>query len=74
MEFAKLALDGQRARTFLNASHNLSIDVEAAADVDNGLCMFGGKIYLQAVAHVEHLVHFSPVGAAFLRNGLVTPG
>jgi len=49
---------------------NLGVDIEAAADIDDLLCHLGTDVDFHAVAHVEHLVHLAPVGAAALVDNL----
>ena len=66
IKFAELTSNGQRALTFLDVAHDLSVDVEALADVDDLLGILGTDIDLQAVAAVEDLVHLAPVSTALL--------
>ena len=48
---------------------NLCVDVEAAAGVDDLLCVFGRNVNFQTVTHVEYLVHLGPVGSALFLDG-----
>ena len=56
--------------TLLYAADDLSVDTETLGDSDDFLRMFRRKIDLEAMTHVEHLVHLGPIGAALLMNGL----
>ena len=51
-------------------SEVIRIFLETLADLDNLLCIFGGKVNLQAMTHIEYLVGFCIVGTAFLDDGL----
>ena len=51
-------------------AYNLCIDVEALADGNNLFGIFGTYVDFESVSHIEHFVHFCPVGAALLCNGL----
>ena len=59
--------DGQPvARSIFHMTDDLSLDAERAGDVDYGRRIGGIDVDFHAMPHVEHLVHFAPVGAALL--------
>ena len=66
IKFAELTSNGQRALTFLDVTDDLRVDVEALADGDDLLGIFGTDVDLKTVSAVEDLVHLAPVGAALL--------
>ena len=45
------------------AAYDLGRDVEGGSDIDQVLGIGRRQVDLQAVPHVEYLVHFLPVGA-----------
>ena len=53
----------------LDASDNLSIDIETLADFDYLLGFVGRKINLQTMSHIEDLIHLLPIGARLLVDG-----
>jgi len=69
-EGAKLALNGETLRAFLDVTDDLGIDVEGFADSDDLLCNLGTDINLHAMSHIKHLVHLFPVGAGALVDGV----
>ena len=71
MEIAELAVDVELLLVAsLYAAHDLCVDAEALADLDDALCLVCRQVDLHAVPHVEHLVHLSPVRVALLVDGL----
>ena len=61
---SKFTLDGQATTTFFDMTNHLGIYIETAADVNDALGHFWANVDFHPVAHVEHLVHLAPVGAA----------
>ena len=68
-EGAELGLNRETLFAFFNVADNLGINIEGLRDGDDLLRYFRTYIDLHAVPHIEHLVHFLPVGARTLMDG-----
>src|SRR5262249_24512451 len=66
-KFAELALHGHAfCFRIFHTADDLAIDAERFRNVHNLWSDFLRDVEFQAVPHIEHLVHFLPVGAALL--------
>ena len=71
VEVTKLAMDIELLLIAgLYTTHDLCIDTEALADLDDALSLVGREVDLHAVTHVKHLIHLRPVRMALLVDGL----
>ena len=56
--------------TCLDTSYDLRIDTETLGNGNHLLRMLRREVNLEAMTHIEHLVHLSPISTALLMNGL----
>ena len=55
--------------TLFDSADYLCVDTERTTDFDYPWGDFGADIYFHSMAHVEHLIHFAPVGPATFFDG-----
>ena len=71
LEPSEFALDDQlRFVGLLHEAYDLRIDAERLGDADDILRLLLRQIDLEAMAHVEDLVHLLPVCAGLFLDGL----
>lgn len=71
-ELPELRADNQLPPfAFLDAADDLRVDVERLGDGNDFLGVLRREVDLQAMSHVEHLVHLVPLRAALLLDGSV---
>ncbi len=68
-EGAELGLNRETLFAFFNVADNLGINIEILRYLNDFLGNLRTNINLHAVPHIEHLVHFLPVGAGTLVDG-----
>ena len=56
-------MDGKTLLAFIYVAHDLGINVERLREGNDLVGYLWADVYLHAMTHVEHLLHFTPVGA-----------